>query len=251
VEAEVGPIKYIAKFIYGEDGANENMLEKAVTWVIILIVVVFDPLAVIMLLGAQMTFGWAREQKEQDIYTPDPYIADVGEKPTEEELKDDFLPTYDEITPKAEEPVVNEQTHPYLYKGDFHKRPEGMEPVPPMVATPAEHNVESEDPPMPLDQWNKMIEEAERAVQVEKTQTTLEDRLASGESYIDGEGKEHSVTNDDLERPGDYLTPNYEGVKLPDTGEWVQTGPDFEDESKKKTYITKDELGHQQVKTRD
>lgn len=31
VEAEVGPIKYIAKFIYGADGASENTLEKAVT----------------------------------------------------------------------------------------------------------------------------------------------------------------------------------------------------------------------------
>ena len=41
VEAEVGPIKYIAKFIYGDKGTDENMLEKAVTWVIILIVVVF------------------------------------------------------------------------------------------------------------------------------------------------------------------------------------------------------------------
>jgi hypothetical protein len=36
------------------------MLEKAVTWIIIMIVVVFDPLAVIMLLAAQMTFGWQK-----------------------------------------------------------------------------------------------------------------------------------------------------------------------------------------------
>ena len=66
VEAEVGPIKYIAKFIYGEHGADENMLERAVTWIIILIVIVFDPLAVIMLLAAQMTFGWLREQKKAE-----------------------------------------------------------------------------------------------------------------------------------------------------------------------------------------
>ena len=36
------------------------MLERAVTWIIILIVIVFDPLAVIMLLAAQMTFGWLK-----------------------------------------------------------------------------------------------------------------------------------------------------------------------------------------------
>jgi len=69
VEAEVGPIKYIAKFIYGDKGADENMLEKAVTWIIILIVIVFDPLAVIMLLAAQMTFGWYRRQ--EPAYEPD------------------------------------------------------------------------------------------------------------------------------------------------------------------------------------
>jgi len=64
VEAEVGPIKYIAKLIYGEN-TDQNLLEKAVTWVIIMIVAVFDPLAVVMLLAAQMSFVWAREQKKK------------------------------------------------------------------------------------------------------------------------------------------------------------------------------------------
>ena len=62
VEAEVGPIKYIAAFIYGV-APDASMLEKAVTWIIIMIVIVFDPLAVIMLLAAQMTFGWQRGAK--------------------------------------------------------------------------------------------------------------------------------------------------------------------------------------------
>ena len=62
VDAEVGPIKYIAAFLYGT-APDSSMLEQAVTWIIILIVVVFDPLAVIMLLASQMTFSWAREQK--------------------------------------------------------------------------------------------------------------------------------------------------------------------------------------------
>ena len=66
VEAEVGPIKYIAAFVYG-DNSDANLLEKAVTWVIIIIVSVFDPLAVIMLLAAQMTFGWLREQKNKAV----------------------------------------------------------------------------------------------------------------------------------------------------------------------------------------
>jgi hypothetical protein len=77
VEAEVGPIKYIAAFIYGTD-PDASMLEQAVTWIIILIVVVFDPLAVIMLLAAQMTFVWSKEEKETAITDLD---RDVGEPP--------------------------------------------------------------------------------------------------------------------------------------------------------------------------
>jgi len=51
VEAEVGPIKYIAALIYG-DSADTDILEKAVRFVTILIVLVFDPLAVLMLVAA-------------------------------------------------------------------------------------------------------------------------------------------------------------------------------------------------------
>ena len=72
VEAEVGPIKYIAAFVYG-DNPDANVLEKAVTWVIIIIVAVFDPLAVILLLASQYSFQWfrqAREEDEQDNLTP-------------------------------------------------------------------------------------------------------------------------------------------------------------------------------------
>ena len=65
VEAEVGPIKYIAAFIYG-DNPDENVLEKAVRWVIILIVIVFDPLAVILLLASQYSFEFERKKNEED-----------------------------------------------------------------------------------------------------------------------------------------------------------------------------------------
>jgi len=87
VEAEVGPIKYIAKFIYGEKGADENMLERAVTWIIVLIVKVFDPLAVIMLLGAQMTFAWARQEKQSGKVLMGPDGLITGFTPTSTEPK--------------------------------------------------------------------------------------------------------------------------------------------------------------------
>jgi len=64
VEAEVGPIKYIAALIYG-DNPDANLLEKAVRWVIILIVLVFDPLALVLILAADQTFAWHREDKKK------------------------------------------------------------------------------------------------------------------------------------------------------------------------------------------
>ena len=70
VEAEVGPIKYIAAFVYG-DNPDANVLEKAVTWVIIIIVSVFDPLAVILLLASQYSFQWFRNKDEAEGDSPE------------------------------------------------------------------------------------------------------------------------------------------------------------------------------------
>ena len=61
VEAEVGPIKYIAALIY-DDNTDADMLEKAVRWVIILLVIVFDPLAIMMLLAATESLKWEKER---------------------------------------------------------------------------------------------------------------------------------------------------------------------------------------------
>jgi len=86
VEAEVGPIKYIAALIYG-DNADSNMLEAAVRWVIILLVIVFDPLAIALVLAANASKEWDNEKPEEET-KPDAWVADVGEKPTLEELKE-------------------------------------------------------------------------------------------------------------------------------------------------------------------
>ncbi len=99
VEAEVGPIKYIAAFIYG-DNPDANVLEKAVTWVIIIIVLVFDPLAVILLLASQYSFQWFRDQKdkvslEEKELVEEPEPIDTGYVPGPwpfpvKEKEDDF-----------------------------------------------------------------------------------------------------------------------------------------------------------------
>ena len=76
VDAEVGPIKYIAAFIYG-DSPDQNILERAVRWVIILIIGVLDPLALVLLLGA--LFAIEYEQSKQ--HDPDDIDFDDLEDP--------------------------------------------------------------------------------------------------------------------------------------------------------------------------
>ena len=50
LEAEVGPVKYIAALIYGDD-PTQDTLEDAVRWIIMILVVVFDPLAVVLVIA--------------------------------------------------------------------------------------------------------------------------------------------------------------------------------------------------------
>ena len=66
IEVEVGPLKYIAELIYGDD-ANDN-LDKAVRAVILLLVLVFDPLAVVLLLAATLNF---KQQRHSEIFYED------------------------------------------------------------------------------------------------------------------------------------------------------------------------------------
>ena len=61
-EVEVGPIKYIAELIYGEASGN---LEQAVRAVILLLIFVFDPLAVLLLIAANQSL--VREQRSSKV----------------------------------------------------------------------------------------------------------------------------------------------------------------------------------------
>ena len=67
VEAEVGPIKYIAALIYG-DSADTDVLERAVRIVTIMIVIVFDPLAVLLLVAA----NWQLRRDKEGVIEPAP-----------------------------------------------------------------------------------------------------------------------------------------------------------------------------------
>jgi hypothetical protein len=63
VEAEVGPLKFIAELFY--DNADSQFLDKTVRWVIILIVIVFDPLAIILLIAANIGLSKIKIEEKQ------------------------------------------------------------------------------------------------------------------------------------------------------------------------------------------
>lgn len=71
-EAEVGPVRYVAALVYG-DNPDAAMLERAVRWVIILLVSVFDPLAIVMVLAAQESIRWERHRpkSQSKVVVPD------------------------------------------------------------------------------------------------------------------------------------------------------------------------------------
>lgn len=75
VELKVGPLKYVAELIYGESG--ESTLDKAVRLFIILLVVVFDPLAIIMIIAANQTllrYGIDLEKSGPDTVSDTQYV---------------------------------------------------------------------------------------------------------------------------------------------------------------------------------
>ena len=136
-EAEVGPIKYIAALIYGNDNPDNDLLERAVRWMIILIVIIFDPLAVVLLLASQSSFQHFRKIKYEQR-AADKLVTDLAKtavknepvKPTEDneiqkpvDIKKEptlsvpspivvavAAPVVDAVQPAALQPVIEKQT---------------------------------------------------------------------------------------------------------------------------------------------
>ena len=177
LEAEVGPIKYIAEFIYGEE-ADRDMLEEAVRWVIILIIFVFDPLAVLLLIASQYTFDFARnnnrglawrnyeqaraqkivenskvneEEKDERKHS---VAENDGNDEQQQEAKQEEKEEIIEPSPKIEEPVS-------VQEALESEEPKEVE----VEKKDSESSVESKDD---LDSWNEWVEAANKAAEEEQ-----------------------------------------------------------------------------------
>jgi hypothetical protein len=117
IEAEVGPIKYVAALLYG-DNADVDVLEKAVRFMIIMIVIVFDPLALTLILAANKQFEWARQDAVKSVHNNEVEIKEetkqelvIAEEP-KYEADDDPLTAeqVDEIQKTAAKDLPSEET---------------------------------------------------------------------------------------------------------------------------------------------
>ena len=156
VEAEVGPIKYIAHLLYGEN-PDANILEKAVIWVTVLIVIVLDPLAVVLLLASQYSFQRFRQLEED----------------TEEDVEEWFRNAKERARQLDQE----------LAEGDSPQEPIDVVDVGTTVTTTA--TITELETPVPIEQWNEWIAEAEKAVEAEKNQEPeIELTMAEKHPYL-------------------------------------------------------------------
>jgi len=119
LEAEVGPVKYIAEFVYGGE-ADKDILEEAVRWVILTIIFVFDPLAVMLLIAAQYTFEWNRKPR---VKKPEPVVEPIEEEQTG--ITDDGSIDDAEL---ANAVLAEKQTEPVVADNDIEQLLEKADP---------------------------------------------------------------------------------------------------------------------------
>ena len=100
--AEIGPIKYIAEMFYDKD--DPSFIDKAVRTVIITIIIVFDPLAILLLIASQQSYRRLKPHQKKinwPKFTKKP--KEILDKPPEDSVK--FSPyldtTSNEIIPKS------------------------------------------------------------------------------------------------------------------------------------------------------
>jgi len=90
-EVEVGPIRYVASMLY--DDVSESQLEEAVRWIIILLIFVFDPLAVVLVIAANISLRDYRRERKMATKTvtvmPDLSDKEVIDKENVAEYSDD------------------------------------------------------------------------------------------------------------------------------------------------------------------
>ncbi len=192
VEAEVGPIKYIAALIYGDQVQDDTTtLEKAVRWVIILIVFVFDPLALSLVIAAQHSYRWLDDDLRNRKKEEDEEDEDTNQ--VIDDNLDDMLHETAYDVPE-EDDNVSETIQPDIIQPDVVVREDVLE-APAPDAIPSGDSVEQSEA-------GESIPREEPAAVIKTEGVTLQE---SDGGYVSFEGK--SVSKSALQgmRPDLFL----------------------------------------------
>lgn len=230
VEAEVGPVKYIAALIYG-DNADQNMLEAAVRWVIILLVVVFDPLAIALVLAGNQSKEWLEqdgdEKEVEEFFTRGKLIARGLDADEDARLADEANQKIAEIEPEFVEPVINEPMqfvdhgeHPKDHDEKAVEEPivEEVLPEPDPIIKEPEPTIAELHPYLNqkfshFENLTPMVYKPEPKIEIEEAITEIpkptkpkKSKKVTPKKTLKEQPKvEEPIV--DIERPGDYLVP--------------------------------------------
>ena len=107
IEAEVGPLKYIAELIYGDEARDH--FDEAVRWVILLLIFVFDPLAVLLLIAANQSLREYQDEKKK-FSVPTEQVGDFTELSTDRVQEVDISEGVDTVSEDKSEVPENVET---------------------------------------------------------------------------------------------------------------------------------------------
>ena len=235
VEAEVGPIKYIAALIYG-DNADQNMLESAVRWMIILLVLVFDPLAIALVLAANQSKDWDDEPEyEQDDGPINPEVLAQLQARANEELptgdlvvKTELFPDIDEanrlideLEKEVTETIIPHEPMKFVDAGEHPLDYDETAVEEPVVEVKEEKSILEEHPYLTagfahFSDTKPMVYKPEPEVETHEISpnfrlNTVSPSTVTFDIQLPIQPAEmppiDELTADSLERPGDYVTP--------------------------------------------
>ena len=194
LEAEVGPIKYIAELIYGEE-VTRDLLEEAVRWVIILIIFVFDPLAVLLLIASQYTFQFAdnrglawreyEQARAKKIMENSPPSKDEPEPEPEEEKEEEIK--FEDVDQETLDKEFKDEEAPVEVAKELEEVKEKIEAIEVNEDEVEKKDIESsEESKSDLDNWNEWVEAANAEAEAEKiTPEEIKERAELLEQYED------------------------------------------------------------------
>ena len=198
LEAEVGPVKYIAALAVDWGFTEEVNLSKAVRWVILLIIVVFDPLAVLLLIAANQSFARRFPPKP-----PKPQeIVDL-EKPDEVDIALKWQETVSNINKEKEEIKAQVNDWQEKLKKFNEKAPKPVDkPVEIIVDQPKPEKTKQEK----IQAYDERLraEEAELERVAKETKEDIERIKKSNEDYKFEDEVKYDVETEVKEQPIEF-----------------------------------------------